>query len=109
MNKLFVYGTLGPGRPNEHILKKIGGAFQRAFVKGKLLDEGWGATMGYPGIQLDSSAAPVEGFLFISENLKSHWDFLDSFEGVAYQRVLTEVELSDSTITEAYIYVVMKK
>ncbi len=24
--QLFVYGTLGPGRPNEHMLKAIGGS-----------------------------------------------------------------------------------
>lgn len=23
--RLFVYGTLGPGRPNEHVLRDIGG------------------------------------------------------------------------------------
>lgn len=25
MSSLFVYGTLGPGRPNAHILENIGG------------------------------------------------------------------------------------
>ncbi len=39
MEKLFVYGTLGPGRPNEHILKKIGGSWKRGFVWGKLFEE----------------------------------------------------------------------
>jgi gamma-glutamylcyclotransferase (GGCT)/AIG2-like uncharacterized protein YtfP len=26
--KLIVYGTLGPGRPNEHVLKAIGGVWE---------------------------------------------------------------------------------
>ncbi|KAB0733677.1 gamma-glutamylcyclotransferase, partial [Pseudomonas aeruginosa] len=25
MQRLFVYGSLGPGRPNEHLMQKIGG------------------------------------------------------------------------------------
>ena len=33
MERLFVYGTLGPGRPNEHILLKIGGTWQPASVR----------------------------------------------------------------------------
>ncbi|MGI4199102.1 gamma-glutamylcyclotransferase family protein, partial [Klebsiella pneumoniae] len=28
MESLFVYGTLGPGRPNAHILENIGGTWQ---------------------------------------------------------------------------------
>lgn len=30
MESLFVYGTLGPGRPNAHILEKIGGHGRKA-------------------------------------------------------------------------------
>ncbi|MEM6768042.1 MAG: gamma-glutamylcyclotransferase, partial [Bacteroidota bacterium] len=55
MNKLFVYGTLGPGRPNEHILSSIGGSWQAGSVKGNLYEEGWGAVMGFPGIVLDEA------------------------------------------------------
>ena len=51
MQKLFVYGTLGPGKPNEHILKNIGGTWKKAYVWGELFEEGWGADMGCPGIR----------------------------------------------------------
>ena len=102
--RLFVYGTLGPGRPNEHILKNIGGNFQKAFIYGSLVDEGWGAALGYPGIVLDAKADKVQGFLFSSNHLANHWAELDNFEGEAYQRVLTQVELEDKTIVEAYVY-----
>ena len=50
MESLFVYGTLGPGRPNAHILENIGGTWQEGHVGGSLLEKGWGAKMGYPGI-----------------------------------------------------------
>lgn len=41
MESLFVYGTLGPGRPNAHILENIGGKWQEGHVGGSLLDKGW--------------------------------------------------------------------
>ncbi len=42
INKLFVYGTLCPGRPYEHILRNIGGSWEDASVTGILHQEGWG-------------------------------------------------------------------
>ena len=50
---LFVYGTLMPNCPNGHVLENIVGKFVPATVKGKLIDAGWSASMGYPGIRLD--------------------------------------------------------
>ena len=47
MDHLFVYGTLGPGRPNEHVMQKIGGAWEAASLKGCLIQAGWGADMGF--------------------------------------------------------------
>ena len=102
--KLFVYGTLGPGRPNEHILITIGGIFESAFIKGILREEGWGAEMGYPGLELDANGTKIEGFVFTSKNLEKHWGDLDNFEGEAYQRVLTKVTLVDGTSINAYVY-----
>lgn len=104
VERLFVYGSLGPGRPNEHVLAAIGGAWQVASVTGTLRHEGWGAALGYPGIQLGEGGAEVRGFLFSSENLSGRWQALDEFEGAAYQRVLTTVKLEDNTTVAAYIY-----
>jgi len=59
INKLFVYGTLGPDRPNEHILRNIGGSWEESSVTGKLHQEYWGATMGYPAIVLDKDGDTV--------------------------------------------------
>jgi len=104
--KLFVYGTLGPDRPNEYILKNIGGTFEEASVRGILYDKGWGAEMGYPGIILDSKGIKVKGFLFSSDKISSYWSELDEFEGEAYKRILTKVETNNKTTEEAFIYVI---
>ena len=103
--KLFVYGTLGPNRPNEHILKNIGGTWEDATVNGKLTDEGWGAEMGYPGIILDKNEEEIKGFIFTSSNLSNHWNMLDDFEGEGYERVITKAKLEDKTIVDTYIYI----
>ncbi len=104
INKLFVYGSLAPGRPNEHILSQLGGTWEDGSVRGTLHQEGWGADMGYPGIILDPVCGPVEGFVFSSPRLVGHWKELDAFEGDAYQRVLASIKLRDGHYTQAYIY-----
>ncbi len=109
INNLFVYGTLGPGRPNEHILASIGGSWQEASVKGNLHQKGWGAAMGYPGLVINEEGESIEGFLFSSKNISKHWDELDKFEGERYIRVLTTVSLKNKTIVEAYIYTLKQR
>lgn len=103
-HRLFVYGTLTPGRPNEHVLADIPGEWQSATVVGTLLQQGWGATEGYPGIVLDKHGTEVEGFVFSSKYLIEHWGRLDEFEGEEYERVLTAVRLKDGKTVDAYIY-----
>ena len=105
MDSLFVYGSLGPGRPNEHKLKKIGGTWKKGYVWGQLFEEGWGAQMGFPGIRLDEPKEKIPGYVFCSDNLEAFWEELDTFEGNAYQRTKTVVNLEDSGgQIEAYIY-----
>lgn len=104
MESLFVYGTLGPGRPNAHILENIGGAWQEGHVGGFLLNQGWGAKMGYPGIVLDDSGNRVQGFLFTSANLHKHWHILDEFEGSEYERVPVEVTTPSGQTVKSHIY-----
>lgn len=104
IHRLFVYGTLAPGRPNEHVLADVPGEWEPATVTGTLLQEGWGAAAGYPGIVLDEHGGEVKGFLFNSEGLAEHWARLDEFEGEGYERVLTTVKLKDGTAVDAYIY-----
>jgi len=109
VQRLFVYGTLAPGQPNEHLLNEIGGSWEDAIVTGTLHLEGWGATMGYPGIVLDEYGEEVEGFLFSSDKLSDHWAKLDEFEGKVYERVIVAVKLRDKSTVDAYIYALKGK
>lgn len=105
MERLFVYGALGPERPNEHILKNIGGTWKNGFVYGKLFKEGWGAEKGYPGIRFEDKVEMVKGFVFYSDKLKDNWRMLDEFEGEAYQRIKVIVTLEETKEEEeAYVY-----
>jgi len=104
MLSLFVYGTLGPGRPNAHIMESIGGSWEEGSVGGTLLNAGWGADMGYPGIVLDNSGSRVQGFLFRSDNLAAHWQTLDEFEGEGYERVAVSVTTASGDVVDSFIY-----
>ena len=104
-DRLFVYGTLAPGRPNEHVLAEVPGRWEPATVRGTLLHKGWGAAVGYPGIVLDEFGGKVHGFIFSSEELPTHWARLDEFEGDGYERIVTTAELEDGSLVKAYIYV----
>jgi hypothetical protein len=53
-------------------LENIVGKFVPATVRGYLKDAGWSASMGYPGIKLDTNGDTVHGFLFYSDNLINH-------------------------------------
>jgi len=108
-DRLFVYGTLAPGRPNEHVLADIPGTWEPATVRGTLLPEGWGAAAGYPGMVLDDSGDEVHGFLFSSAELSEQWARLDEFEGDGYERVITSATFADGTVVEAYIYALKGK
>lgn len=104
IQRLFVYGTLGPGRPNEHVLTEIGGEFEQASVKGFLREAGWGAEMGYPGIDLDDNGDNVQGFLFCSAHLEQNWSKLDDFEGEGYERTAIKATKANGEVVDAFIY-----
>lgn len=108
MERLFVYGTLAPGRVNEHILSPIKGSWETATATGTLQHEGWGADMGYPGFVLDQQGKEIHGFLLTSHELSHHWKNLDAFEGEAYERILITVKLENNEIVDAYIYALRK-
>ncbi|UUZ57954.1 gamma-glutamylcyclotransferase family protein [Nocardioides sp. B-3] len=104
IQRLFVYGTLAPGRPNEHVLEDIEGHWESATVRGRLVEEGWGFEHGYAALELDDDAAEVAGLLFVSEHLEEHWARLDEFEGVGYERVSVRAVGDDGPV-EAHVYV----
>ena len=109
IDRLFVYGTLAPGKPNDYLLKSILGTWVSATVFGILRDEGWGAELGYPGIELCEHGDIVKGQLLISKHLSSHWERLDNFEGEAYQRVKTKTITTEGETVDAYIYQLRKQ
>ena len=102
--RLFVYGTLAPGRPNAHMLADVPGRWEPATVNGILLPLGWGAAEGYPGIVLDAQGEEVQGLVFTSDELPKHWARLDDFEGEGYQRVSVAARLADGSRVDAHIY-----
>lgn len=104
MESLFVYGTLDLAGLMLIFLKISGGTWQEGHVGGSLLEKGWGAEMGYPGIVLDDSGHRVPGFLFKSENLHNYWHLLDEFEGSEYERVPVEVTTSNGQTVQSYLY-----
>jgi gamma-glutamylcyclotransferase (GGCT)/AIG2-like uncharacterized protein YtfP len=104
MQRLFIYGTLAPGRANHKVMKGISGTWETATLKGNLLQEGWGVEMGCPGIVPSEDGEEVEGFVFSSENLEDHWAMLDEFEGEGYERVLVTVCVDGERNVEAFVY-----
>ena len=102
--RLFVYGSLAPGKVNAHVLADVPGTWEPASVRGRLFPEGWGAAVGYPGIVLDERGDEVAGLIFTSDQLDAHWARLDEFEGEGYTRVRTVANLRDGSPLEVYIY-----
>ena len=103
-DRLFVYGTLAPGRSNAHMLADVPGLWEPGMVRGTLFEQGWGAALGYPGMVPDERGEEVRGLVFRSEQLAAHWPRLDEFEGDGYERVLVAVTLGNGTSVNAYIY-----
>ena len=103
--RLATYGTLAPGRVNEHQLAALQGSWQQATVTGRLVEEGWGAKLGYPGLILDPAGKDVEVHVFESPDLPDHWPRLDDFEGDGYRRVITQARTEDGEF-DVSIYVI---
>lgn len=103
--RLATYGTLAPGRVNHHRLAGLKGRWRQGTVRGRLVDAGWGAALGYPGLVLDPLGPVVEVHLFESPELPDHWPRLDAFEGTGYRRVVAPVRTADGELA-AWIYVV---
>jgi gamma-glutamylcyclotransferase (GGCT)/AIG2-like uncharacterized protein YtfP len=102
--RLATYGTLAPGRVNHAQVSALAGRWRCGYVRGTLIDAGWGADYGFPGIVLDSAGEHVMVDVLESADLPAHWSRLDEFEGPAYQRVTTTASVSDGPI-ETSIYV----
>jgi gamma-glutamylcyclotransferase (GGCT)/AIG2-like uncharacterized protein YtfP len=79
--RLVAYGTLASGRPNHHQLDGLNGRWLGGRVRGALVQQGWGAALGYPALILDPEGPAVEVQIFESTDLPSHWPRLDVSSG----------------------------
>jgi gamma-glutamylcyclotransferase (GGCT)/AIG2-like uncharacterized protein YtfP len=86
------------------MLSHIAGSWQKASIRGRLVQAGWGAQQGYPGVIVDASGPTVDGFVLTSDALQNEWERLDKFEGVQYQRIATIAQLEDGQVVEVYVY-----
>ncbi len=103
-NRLATYGTLAPGRVNEGQLADLTGTWSNGTVRGRLLQAGWGADLGYPGMIPDDDGDVIEVFIFTSADLPDHWTRLDAFEGEGYRRARVPAITDDGEV-EVSIYV----
>ncbi|MEL6827871.1 MAG: gamma-glutamylcyclotransferase [Pseudomonadota bacterium] len=102
-HRLATYGTLAPGRANHHQLDGMRGQWRKGYVRGTLVDSGWGAAEGYPGIYLGSDGTRVDVDVFESPDLPEHWPRLDEFEGTEYERVIADIH-TEAGVIAASIY-----
>ena len=102
--RLATYGTLAPGRPNHAQLSDLAGRWLVGHVRGTLVEAGWGAKFGYPGLILDPDEPVIAVNVFESRALLHHWHRLDAFEGPGYRRVAVDVSTAEGVLA-ASIYV----
>jgi gamma-glutamylcyclotransferase (GGCT)/AIG2-like uncharacterized protein YtfP len=103
--RLATYGTLAPGRENHRQLSNLPGRWIVGHVRGTLVEAGWGAKLGYPGLIVDPDGAPIEVSVFESVALPNHWHRLDTFEGPGYRRMAVDVWTAEGVLP-ASIYVI---
>ncbi len=87
------------------MLAPLAGRWFSGVVRGRRIPAGWGATYGYPGLQLDAAGDEVAVQVFESAALAEHWEQLDAFEGAEYERVPVDVQCASGSI-RAYVYVI---
>jgi gamma-glutamylcyclotransferase (GGCT)/AIG2-like uncharacterized protein YtfP len=101
--RLIAYGSLAPGRPNHHQLDGLKGRWLEGAIRGELMQQGWGAAMGYPAFVANPDGPALKVLIFESPELPDHWSRLDEFEGAEYQRVVVPVETPEGRL-DASIY-----
>jgi gamma-glutamylcyclotransferase (GGCT)/AIG2-like uncharacterized protein YtfP len=84
---LIAYGSLMPGGLNHGLLSHLSGEWRQGWIAGELLDRGWSAAMSYPALRWCPEGGEVPAWAFVSPDLPDHWNRLDDFEGLEYQRI----------------------
>lgn len=103
-----IYGSLAPNRQNHHKITHIEGEWKTGIVRGRLVHEGWGAVLGYPGFKptQGEDQEPIATYILYADNLIQNWAFLDTFEGTGYRRILAKVELAGGKTDVGCIYAI---
>lgn len=105
--RLATYGSLAPGKLHNDQLDGLEGDWRSGTIRGRLVDAGWGSSIGFPGLVLDKDGFQLPVSLFESGNLPDHWERLDAFEGDGYQRVIADVEVDGETVL-ACVYILAR-
>jgi gamma-glutamylcyclotransferase (GGCT)/AIG2-like uncharacterized protein YtfP len=103
LHRLATYGSLAPGGPNHDQLDCLDGRWLDGHVRGRLVNAGWGAGLGYPALILDPEGPEVPVQVFESVDLPDHWSRLDDFEGAGYHRIVTTVRTAAGDV-DVFIY-----
>lgn len=96
--RLAAYGSLRPGEANHHVVADVPGRWTEGTTRGTLHSSGWGAGLGYPGLEWDPRGREVTVAILESTALPAHWERLDAFEGEAYRRILVSVETAEGRV-----------
>lgn len=96
--RLIVYGSLAPGGPNNFMLARLEGTWQRCLIRGRM-----GKHRGFKVFQYDPDGEEHQAWLFSSAALPEKFPDLDDFEGHEYRRTLIPVRIGDEEIL-AHIY-----
>lgn len=105
---IIIYGTLAPNRPNHSKIEHIKGKWLKGIVKGKLVNEGWGAELGYFGFKHShiDEQENIEAYILLSDQLVDNWSYLDEFEGDGYRRIIAKYELDNGDVGIGNIYAI---
>ena len=104
--RLAIYGTLAPGGINHEQIADLKGSWRKGVILGRFEKAQVGDHVGLPGLLLDPAGQMIDVQVFESADLPDHWARLDAFEGVEFQRVVTNVETADGPVA-ASIYVIV--
>ena len=96
--RLVIYGTLAPGKPNHNVIQDLSGGYRDCSVHGRISE-----VDGLPYFTWAPSEASLGAQLLSSRQLPDKWDDLDRFEGDGYKRRLIPVAVGDG-LTVASIY-----
>jgi SAM-dependent methyltransferase/gamma-glutamylcyclotransferase (GGCT)/AIG2-like uncharacterized protein YtfP len=102
-HRLAVYGSLAPGEKNHDLVRDPEGRWEPGTVRGEMHEQGWGATLGFPGLRWKPDGGEIAVQLLTSALLPQRWLRLDRFEGPEYRRSLVPVATA-SGIVVANIY-----